>query len=123
MTDNAYLGPDLRHMQEITPHLGITVFTPEIFKLCLSYPDHVRMVVICSCVIHRIGQSDEDSRALRQKFLQYRGIMIESLRKDLNKEDMRQSGSSIVGSLFLLMTDVRDLIQTKMNYRITDVFF
>lgn len=115
LIDNTYIGPTIQPMHELTPNLGLSLISPPVFQLCMMASDHIKLLIVCASLSHRINQSDDGCPALERKLLHYRGLMIKSLREDLSNEYRQKKDSIICGALSLLMVDVSQY--TEMEQR------
>ncbi|OKL56122.1 hypothetical protein UA08_08707 [Talaromyces atroroseus] len=106
---NAYVGPSIQPVLEVVPEFGIPLISPAIFQKCLGCPSHIRHFMICTALGHRMNHNGAQCNALERKYLHYRGLMIKSLRSDINVECTagRRGGYTIAGILALLLTDAR----------------
>lgn len=99
-------------MLDITPNFGVPVISPIIFQNGLSYPDHTRLVLACTSLSHRMCQDSEQTTALSHKFFYCRGLIINSLRDDINSKNKGTSNFVIAGILTLLLLDASQSNQT-----------
>lgn len=93
-------------MLDITPKFGVPVISPIIFQHGLGYPDHTRLVLACTSLGHRMCQNADQWNALNHKFLYCRGLIINSLRDEINSEDKKTSNFLVAGILTLVLVDV-----------------
>jgi hypothetical protein len=93
-------------MNEITPNFGVPLISPVIFQNGLGYPDHVRLVLVCTSLGHLMCQSEGNWIALYPTFFYFRGLIIKSLRDDINCDEKRTGNFVIAGMLTLLLIDV-----------------
>ncbi|KAJ5366485.1 hypothetical protein N7541_000426 [Penicillium brevicompactum] len=119
---NSHIGPSIKPMLDITPKFGVPVISPIIFQHGLGYPDHTRLVLACTSLGHRMCQNADQWNALNHKFLYCRGLIINSLRDEINTEDKKTSNFLVAGILTLVLVDVRQgMSHTSWRYHLNAI--
>lgn len=99
---------DLIPIQELGPHPGIYLVTPTHVKLGASFPDYIRLTLICTTLSHRINRIRNESQhgPLVKSFYHYRGIIIRSLMENIQGGDNHTIDMLVAGIIALLLSDV-----------------
>ncbi|KAF7591994.1 hypothetical protein BBP40_000774 [Aspergillus hancockii] len=103
---NACIFPDLLHISNLGQNTAVYPITPPIFQMAIaSHPDHVRLVIVCMTISHRMNRMRNDTRyhELAGHFFHYRGQLIRSLSNDI----WGMSNLVIAGMLTLLLVDAQ----------------
>lgn len=107
-TDNTCIYRDLTPIHELGQHPGIYLVTPTHLQLGAAFPEYIRLSLICTTLSHRINRLGNDTRHtdLAKSFYHFRGIIIRSLRKDIEVCQNRNGDLLVAGIVALLLADV-----------------
>lgn len=107
-TDNTCIYQDLLPIHELGQHPGIYLVTPTHLQAGAEFPEYIRLSLICTTLSHRMNRSGDDTRqdALSKSFYHFRGIIIRSLREDIEFRHSRNGDVLIAGIISLLLADV-----------------
>lgn len=108
VTDNTCIYHDLVPINELGQHPGIYLVTPTHIQLAVGFPEYIRLSLICTTLSHRISLSGTDTgrNALAKPLYQFRGIIIRSLRKDIEVRQNRNVDLLIAGIIAILLSGV-----------------
>lgn len=106
---NSCIYQDLLPVQTLGQNSGIYPITTDMLHRGSSYPDHVRLMLLCVTLSHRVNRTRGPTRFehLSESFYLYRGKIIRSLNSDLDVEQKRTSDAVLAGVTTLLLSDVQ----------------
>lgn len=108
LADNTCIYQDLLPIHELGQHPGIYLVTPTHLQIGAKFPAYIRFTLICTTLSHRINRlgNDTQQNALAQSFYHFRGIIIRSLREDINVRHNSNGDMLVAGIIALLLADV-----------------
>ncbi|KAK1147372.1 hypothetical protein N8T08_001453 [Aspergillus melleus] len=104
---NERIYPSILPHLEIAPTAYVFRISPFIFQKGLSYPDHLKFMLVCTSLTHRMNQNEAHLRDLEKTFFHYRGQIIRSLRDSIDAPSNSTGDLVIAGTLTLLLIDVQ----------------
>ncbi|XBQ89183.1 hypothetical protein V6000_004782 [Aspergillus fumigatus] len=105
---NACIYPDLLPVNELGPHHGVYRISSALLRRGAAHPEYLQLGIVCMTLSHRMNQmrNDPQSKSLAVTFYRYRGLVIRSLRNDINQGHKRASDVVLAGIITLLLVDV-----------------
>jgi hypothetical protein len=108
---NSRIYPDLVPMLEMGNNPGVYQISPSLVRAGASYPEYLQLGMICMALSHRMNQTgshvQRNQGALAERFYEFRGNALRSLRVHLYSTRHCTSDFAIAGIITLLLIDVR----------------
>lgn len=122
-TDNTCIYRDLLPLHELGQHPAIYPVTPVHLQRGTSFPEYIRLSLICTTLSHRINRTktnDTANNSLIKSFCHFRGIIIRSLRENIQARQNRDGDLLVSGVISLLLADVSPYIEHELPLLLKD---
>lgn len=121
---NTCIYQDLLPIRELGQHPAIYLVTPYHVQKGTSFPEYIRLSLICMTLNHRINRARRDDichKSLSKSFYHFRGIILRSLRENLEAEHDRNGDLLVSGVTSLLLADAHYGASANWRYHLKGV--